>query len=96
MKAVLDVVLIVLDLFIWVLVIQAVMSWLIAFNVVNQRNSFVHTVGRVLYSITEPVVAPVRRVMPRMGALDLSPMVVILGVILLQRVIVYYVYPNVP
>ncbi|MBI1339914.1 YggT family protein [bacterium] len=95
MKAVLDIVMIVLDLFIWVIIIQAVMSWLISFNVLNQRNSFVSTIWRTLLAVTEPIVGPVRRIMPRFGALDLSPMVVVLGVILVQRVIAYYVYPNV-
>jgi YggT family protein len=96
MRAVLDVVLLVLDLYIWVLIIQAVASWLLAFNVINARNQLVATIWRTLNALTEPVLKPLRRVIPSVGGLDLSPMVLILGVILLQRLIIYYVYPVSP
>jgi YggT family protein len=95
MKAILDVVLIVLQLYIYLLIASAVLSWLIAFNVVNVRNQFVAIVGDFLYRITEPLLAPIRRRLPNMGGLDLSPVVLILLIILLERVILYYVYPNV-
>ena len=86
MRAVLDIVLIVLDLYVWLL---------IAFNVVNTRNQFVAAVAEFLYRITEPVLAPIRRVLPSMGGLDLSPIVLILIIMFIQRVIAYYIYPNV-
>jgi YggT family protein len=95
MKAILDIVLIVLQLYIYLLIASAVLSWLIAFNVVNVRNQFVAIVGDFLYRITEPLLAPIRRRLPNMGGLDLSPVVLILLIILLERVILYYVYPNV-
>ncbi|MEM6412268.1 MAG: YggT family protein [Pseudomonadota bacterium] len=95
MRAILDIVMIVIDLAIWVIIIQAILSWLIAFNVLNTQNQFVNQIWRMLQQLTEPVVGPVRRRLPMNSGLDLSPLVVILGLYFLQRVIVYYVYPNV-
>ncbi|RYX98371.1 MAG: YggT family protein [Bradyrhizobiaceae bacterium] len=95
MRAVLDIVLIVLDLYVWLLIASAILSWLIAFNVVNTRNQFIAAIGEFLYRITEPVLAPIRRMLPSLGGLDLSPIVVILIIMFLQRVISYYIYPNV-
>lgn len=95
MLAILDVVMLILRAYIWVLVASAVFSWLVAFNVVNSRNRFVYQIGNVLYQLTEPVLAPIRRRMPNFGALDLSPLVVLIAIFFLQSVIVRYVYPNV-
>ena len=95
MRAILDIVLIVLDLYIWLLIAAAILSWLIAFNVVNTRNQFVSAVSEFLYRITEPVLAPIRSVLPNLGGLDISPIVVILIIMFLERVITYYVYPAV-
>ncbi|WP_084396709.1 YggT family protein [Henriciella aquimarina] len=95
MRALLDIVMIILQLGIWVLIIQAILSWLIAFNVVNTRNQFVASVWNFLYQITEPLCRPIRNALPRMSGIDLSPLVLILIIIFLQRVIAYYVYPNV-
>jgi YggT family protein len=93
MRAILDVVLLALDLYTWVIIAAAIFSWLYAFNVVNPRNSVVAMIGNALYQLTEPVLRPIRNVMPNMGGLDLSPIVLLLGVFLLQRVIVLYLYP---
>ena len=95
MRAVLDIILIVLDLYIWLLIASAILSWLIAFNVVNTRNQFVAAVSEFLYRITEPVLAPIRNVMPNLGGLDISPIIVILIIMLIERVITYYIYPAV-
>ena len=95
MRAVLDIVIIVLDLYVWLLIASAILSWLIAFNVVNTRNQVVAAVAEFLYRITEPVLAPIRRVLPAMGGLDLSPIVLILIIMFIQRVITYYIYPSV-
>lgn len=95
MKAILDVVLIALNLYWWVIIISAVLSWLIAFNVVNHRNQIVAQIDTTLRAMTEPVLAPIRRRMPNLGAVDLSPIVLLLGIILIQQVIVRYIYPNV-
>jgi YggT family protein len=95
MRAVLDIVLIVLDLYVWLLIASAILSWLIAFNVVNTRNQFVAAVAEFLYRITEPLLAPIRSFMPNLGGLDISPIILILIIMFLQRVITYYIYPSV-
>ena len=95
MRAVLDIILIVLDLYVWLLIASAILSWLIAFNVVNTRNQFVASIAEFLYRITEPVLAPIRRIMPNLGGLDISPIILILIIMFIQRVISYYIYPNV-
>lgn len=95
MRAILDIVLILLNLAIWILIAQAIISWLVAFNVLNTRNPFVAQIWRMLHQVTEPVVAPVRRMLPRTSGIDFAPLVVIIGIIFLQRVIAYYIYPNV-
>jgi YggT family protein len=81
----------VLQLYIYVLVASAIFSWLLAFNVVNPRNQFVASVARLLYAITEPVLRPIRNILPYMGGIDLSPVVVILIIVFIQTVII----PNV-
>jgi YggT family protein len=95
MRALLDVVLIVLQLYIYLLIAAAVLSWLVAFNVVNVRNPVVQAVGEFLYRITEPLLRPIRSMLPSMGGLDISPVILILIIILIERLIVYYIYPNV-
>ncbi|PCJ69939.1 MAG: hypothetical protein COA62_10615 [Rhodobiaceae bacterium] len=77
----------VIDLYIWVVIANAILSWLIAFNVVNTQNRFVYGVADVLYKVTEPVMGPIRRVMPNLGGIDLSPIVLILGLIFLQNLV---------
>lgn len=76
-----------IDIFVWLLIATAILSWLVAFDVVNTRNRFVDTLGTFLYRITEPVLRPIRRVLPNLGGIDLSPLVVILGLLFLQQVL---------
>jgi len=76
-----------LQLYIYVLVAAAVLSWLIAFGVVNIRNQFVAALANLLYAITEPVLRPIRSVLPNMGGIDISPVVVILIIVFIQTVI---------
>src|SRR5258708_5731889 len=95
MRAVLDIVIIVLDLYVWLLIASAILSWLIAFNVVNTRNQFVAAVAEFLFPITEPVLAPIRPPMPNLRGLDISPIIAIPIIMFIQRVIGYYIYPSV-
>jgi YggT family protein len=95
MRALLDVIVLLLNLYIYLLVAAAILSWLIAFNVVNTRNQFVSMVSDFLYRITEPVLRPIRNFMPSLGGIDISPVILILVIILIERVIYYYIYPNV-
>ncbi len=69
----------VVDIYIMVILAQVILSWLVAFNVVNTRNRFVYLVGDMLYRITEPALKPIRRLMPNLGGIDISPVVLILG-----------------
>jgi YggT family protein len=95
MRAVLDVVLLALQIYTWLLIISAVLSWLIAFNVVNTRNQFVSTIWDMLYRITEPVLRPIRNRLPNMGGIDISPIILLLLIFFIERVIVLYLYPAV-
>jgi YggT family protein len=95
MRSILYIILLILDIYIWLLIAAAVLSWLIAFNVVNTRNQFVHMVGDFLWRITEPVLRPIRSIMPNLGGIDISPVILILLIILLKDVIVRYIYPAV-
>jgi YggT family protein len=95
MRSILYVILLLLDLYIWLLIAAAILSWLVAFNVVNARNQFVHMVGDFLHRITEPVLRPIRNIMPNLGGIDLSPVIVILLIILIKDIIVRYIYPAV-
>jgi YggT family protein len=95
MRALLDVIVILLQLYIYLLIAAAVLSWLIAFNVVNTRNQFVAMIGDFLYRITEPVLRPIRNAIPNLGGIDISPVVLILIIILIEKLIYYYIYPNV-
>ncbi len=71
----------------WIIIVQAIMSWLIAFNVINTYNDFVRSIWIALDRLTQPLYRPIRRIMPDLGALDLSPMVVLLLIIILQQAI---------
>lgn len=95
MRALIDVILLALQLYIYLLIAAAVLSWLIAFNVVNTRNQFVAMVGDFLYRITEPLLRPIRNLMPNLGGIDISPIILILLIILIENIIVYYIRPNV-
>lgn len=95
MRAILDVVMIALNLYWWIVIASALFSWLFAFGVVNPRNQFVNSIGRFLYQATEPALRRIRTFMPNLGAIDISPIILLLGIILIQQVIIRYVYPNV-
>ena len=96
MKALFIVIDLILVFYIWLLIAAAVLSWLIAFNVANRHNQFVAMVGDFLYRITEPVLRPIRNVLPNLGGIDISPVIVIFIIIFLRYVIALYFIPNVP
>ena len=95
MRAVLDVIMLALNLYWWIIIISAIMSWLVAFNVINPRNEVVSTIGRAVYGLTEPALRPIRRVLPSLGGIDLSPIALLMGIYFLQQLIIRYAYPNV-
>lgn len=96
MRAILDVIMLILTMYWWVVLAMIVMSWLIAFNVINTRNQFVSQVWRILNQLTEPVLAPIRRALPKMQGLDLSPLVLFLIIFFIQQVIGRYGYQLMP
>jgi YggT family protein len=82
----------VLQIVIWIVIAQVIISWLVAFNVINTQNDFVRTLLRGLDRLTEPMLRPIRRLLPDLGGIDLSPMVLILLLILLQQLVPALVY----
>lgn len=83
----LQVILVALDLYMWVVIISAILSWLIAFSVVNTSNRFVYAIWDFLHRITEPALRPIRRLMPSLGGVDISPVILILLLYFLQMVL---------
>ena len=83
----------VIGLYIWVILIGAILSWLIAFNVVNTRNRLVATIADVTDRLTEPALRPIRRIVPSLGGVDLSPVVLLIGLMFLQRVLDRFLPP---
>ena len=77
----------IIDIYIWILIASAVLSWLVAFNVVNTRNPIVHSVGEFLYRITEPALRPIRNMLPNLGGIDISPVILIIGLLFLRQLI---------
>jgi YggT family protein len=76
-----------LGIYWWILIGAAVFSWLYAFNVVNPRNQFVGMIGNFLFRVTEPVLAPIRRFLPDLGGIDISPIVVLLIIFFLRQLL---------
>jgi YggT family protein len=77
-----------LNLYIFILIAQAILSWLVVFNVVNTRSPVVAAIGEFLYRITEPVLRPIRQMLPNFGGIDISPLIVILIIYFLQIVVI--------
>ena len=95
MRAILNIVMLALDLYKYVIIASAVMSWLIAFNVVNIRNDVVRSIWNTLVALTEPLLAPIRRFLPNTGGIDISPVILFLLILLVQQIIALYIYPYV-
>jgi YggT family protein len=78
-----------IDIYQWVVIVAVIASWLVVFNVINARNEIVRNILRVLDALTEPVFRQVRRVIPPIGGLDLSPIIVLIALWFLQRLVVW-------
>jgi YggT family protein len=81
----------VVQIYIFILIVQVVMSWLIAFNVVNTRNRFVYMVADIAYKLTDPLLRPIRRILPNFGGIDISPIVLILLLYFIRDLLFEYV-----
>ena len=82
-----QVLMIAIDLYIWLVIIGAILSWLVAFNVINTSNQLVYLVLDFLYRITEPALRIIKRFLPNLGGIDISPVILILGLIFIQMVL---------
>jgi YggT family protein len=95
MRALLYVIDLALQLYVWILIAAAVFSWLVAFNIVNTRSPAVAMIGDFLYRITEPALRPIRNIMPNLGGIDISPVILILIIIFIRYCIALYILPYV-
>ena len=76
-----------LEIYLWIIIASVILSWLVGFNVINPYNPAVRAVQTFCYRLTEPLLGPIRRMMPDLGGLDVSPIVLILGIQLLRQVL---------
>ena len=81
----------IISIYIWLLIASAVLSWLIAFNVVNERNPIVHNVGEFLFRVTEPLLRPIRNMLPNLGGIDISPVILVIALLFLRQFI-FWIY----
>jgi YggT family protein len=95
MRAILDVILIVLHIYTYIIIIVAILSWLIAFHVINIYNDVVRSIWNALNAITEPALRPIRQALPNFGGIDISPIILLLLIFLLEDIIARYIYPYV-
>ena len=82
-----EIAIVAIDLYIWAIIIMAILSWLIAFDVINTSNRLVYLVIDFLNRVTEPALRPIRNFMPNLGGIDISPIILILGLFFVQRVL---------
>ena len=83
----------VLNIYTWILIASAVFSWLYAFNVINSSNQFVNSVGMFLYNVTEPALKPIRRLLPNLGGIDISPIILLVIIFFLRTFLWTTLYP---
>ena len=80
----------IIEIFIWLLIAQAILSWLIAFNIVNTSNNLINLIGSFLYKVTEPLLRPIRKVLPDFGGIDVSPVILIILLIFFRNLLFEY------
>lgn len=76
-----------LNIYVWMVIASAILSWLVHFGVINTRNQFISMIGEFLWRVTEPALRPIRRFMPNLGGIDISPIILILIIYFLQMVL---------
>lgn len=82
-----------LGIYKWIVIATVIFSWLFAFNVVNNSNRFVAMLGEFLYKATEPLLRPIRRLMPDLGGLDISPIILFVIIFFIERIIINVLAP---
>ncbi|KFB08662.1 YggT family protein [Nitratireductor basaltis] len=93
MLALIQTIVMALDIYWWLIIGSAIFSWLYAFNVVNSGNQFVGAVGNFLYRVTEPALRPIRRVLPDLGGIDISPIILLLILFFVRQFLITTVAP---
>ena len=93
MLALIQTIVLAIDIYWWLIIASAIFSWLFAFNVINGRNQFVATIGDFLSRVTEPALRPIRRVMPDLGGIDISPIILLLALFFLRQFILTTIAP---
>ena len=84
----------IISLYIWILIINAIISWLVAFNILNTGNRFVYSVLEVSYKLTSPALNFIRRYLPNLGSIDISPVILILGLMFLRNFVFEMLAPT--
>ena len=95
MRAILWLINTVIEIYVWLLIAQAILSWLLAFGVINRHNRGVAVVSDFLYRVTEPALRPIRNFLPNLGGIDISPVILFLIIVFIRYVIALYILPNV-
>jgi len=93
MLALIQTIVLALDLYWWIIIASAIFSWLYAFNVINSRNQFVGAIGNFLFRVTEPALRPIRRIMPDLGGIDISPIILLLILFFVRQLILTTIAP---
>lgn len=88
MNALITLIDVVFEIYIWLLIASAILSWLVAFNVINTQNRFVYQVMNFLWRVTEPALRPIRKILPNLGGIDVSPIILILALFFIRRLII--------
>ncbi len=87
-----DILLMLISIYFWIIIVYVVISWLIAFDILNVRNIRAQRIVEALSRAVEPVLAPIRRVIPSIAGIDISPIVLIIGIQILQRAVIHIFY----
>ncbi|MGY8993793.1 MAG: YggT family protein [Rhodospirillales bacterium] len=87
MNALVTLIDVIFTIYIWLLIASAIVSWLVSFKVINTQNKFVYTVMNFLWRVTEPALRPIRRIMPNLGGIDLSPIILILALFFIRQLL---------
>lgn len=93
MNAIIFIIYQLLNFYWWIVILSAIFSWLYAFNVINNSNQFVNMVGKFLYQMTEPVYRPIRRYLPNLGGIDITPIIVLFAIMFLQYLLIHDIAP---
>ena len=80
----------IISFYIWLLIAQAILSWLVAFSIVNTQNKLIYLIGDFLYKITEPTLKPIRKLLPDFGGIDISPVILIIILIFFRDLLYKY------